>query len=277
MEKKRYVYGSITRISDLERNPFGVHPLKREDWETGDYIVGRYTTFGISKPSDEVELATGRRAHIMQGDLMVGALGIRNSTLESVGDWNCIGSDGHMEDLTGAGVFGRETSRSDAIPPSPPFAYVGHVVRNGRKVCMDDFVQAPEVPHKEYDCPTILLVGTSMSSGKTTAARVIIHMLKEMGFNRVIGTKLTGVGYYHDILTFRDAGADAVYDFTDAGLPSSIVPRAKYQKSIRNLLSKIASEKPDVSRTLIAVSNDMNTSSIKSNKRQLKSQTSNGV
>ena len=239
--KKTYVYGSLTRITDLETEPFAVLRLPREDWATGDYVVGRYIDEGV-----EVELSSGRFAHMMRGDLMVGALGARQSTLEAVGDWRSIGSDGHMEDLTGAGLFGRETSHSSAIPPSPPLELIGHVVRNGRKVCMKDFVRKVSEDQPTYDCPTIVLIGTSMSSGKTTAARVIIRLLKDMGIRRVIGTKLAGAGYHHDILAMHDAGADAVFDFVDAGLPSSIVPPDEYRESLKKLISLISAEHPDV-------------------------------
>ena len=55
--------------------------------------------------------------------------------------------------------------------------------------------------------PLVLLIGTSMSSGKTSAGRVIIRALKYMGLN-VAAAKLTGSARYRDILQFRDAGAD---------------------------------------------------------------------
>lgn len=84
---------------------------------------------------------------------------------------------------------------------------------------MKDFVSP--FPDYRYDCPTILIIGTSMSDGKTTVARVIIHQLKQMGL-KVIDAKLTGVGRYQDILAMSDAGADQVFDFVDVGLPSSI-------------------------------------------------------
>ena len=65
---KRYVYGSFARISDLETVPFTVHQLKRDYWETGDYVVGRMIA---PKPdtSDTVELTTGRFAHLMKKHL----------------------------------------------------------------------------------------------------------------------------------------------------------------------------------------------------------------
>lgn len=41
--EKRYIYGSLTRISDLELYPFEVEKIMDKDlWETGDYVVGKY-------------------------------------------------------------------------------------------------------------------------------------------------------------------------------------------------------------------------------------------
>jgi hypothetical protein len=85
-----------------------------------------------------------------------------------------------------------------------------------------------------------------MSVGKTCAARVIIRLLKDMGVRRVVGTKLTGAGCYNDILSFHDAGADAVFDFVDAGLPSSAVPPEEYKQTLQSLLSMVSAQNPDV-------------------------------
>jgi hypothetical protein len=39
----RYIYGSLTRISDLELYPFEVKFLpSKDDWEAGDYILAKY-------------------------------------------------------------------------------------------------------------------------------------------------------------------------------------------------------------------------------------------
>jgi uncharacterized NAD-dependent epimerase/dehydratase family protein len=91
----------------------------------------------------------------------------------------------------------------------------------------------------------ILIVGTSMSAGKTTSGRVIVHLLSQMGL-KVVGAKLTGAARYRDMLSFRDAGASAVYDFVDAGLPSSAVDEASFRAALPYLLSLIAGERPDV-------------------------------
>ena len=83
-----------------------------------------------------------------------------------------------------------------------------------------------------------------MSSGKTTTGRLVVHELERMG-KKVVGAKLTGAGRYRDILSFRDAGAMAVFDFVDAGLPSTVVPEDDFRREIRPLLQHIDSLRPD--------------------------------
>ncbi|NEZ67407.1 hypothetical protein D0962_32405 [Leptolyngbyaceae cyanobacterium CCMR0082] len=239
--EKRYVFGALTRISDLDTVPFTVRHLARDYWATGDYVVGE--VLSAHQQPDAIELTTGRMARLMPGDWVVGAFGVRRATLEAVGDWQSIQKDCLMEDMTNAGFFGRVTSKSVLIGPQPVLMYRGHVQRDSHKVCMQDFV--PRVEPQPYTCPTIMIIGTSMSAGKTTAARVIIRLLKEMGL-RVIGTKLTGAGRYRDILSMHDAGADAIFDFVDAGLPSSVVPPEEFRQSLRQLLSRIMAQSPDV-------------------------------
>ena len=74
------------------------------------------------------------------------------------------------------------------------------------------------------------------TSSKTTAAKRIVRVLKARGL-RVGGAKLTGVGRYRDILGMRDAGADFVLDFVDAGLPSTACPADEFEPALRLLKS----------------------------------------
>jgi hypothetical protein len=237
----KYFFTALTRRSDLPERPFEVRALPREQWATGDYVVGEV----ISPPGKRslIELTSGRMVEVLEGDLVVGAFGARRATLEAVGDWQHIASDGRLEALTEGGLFGRATSISWLLPPLTSMVYRGHVVRQERKVCMEDFVIP--IPERTYDCPTIMMLGTSMSSGKTTAARIIIALLKQAGL-KVIGTKLAGAGQYHDILTMSDAGADNIFDFVDVGLPSSVCSPEGFRPYLRQLLAAIAGEKPDV-------------------------------
>lgn len=235
----KVLFSSLTRIADLHERAFDTVPLARNRWETGDYVLGR-----VSCPPRgyrKIELRTGRSTEIVEDDIVAGALGDRHATLEVVGSWRAIGDDGQMEALTAAGLFGRSTSVSAVLPSLVSLVYLGHATRNGQKLCMRDYVHdTEEIP---YDRRTILVVGSSMSAGKTTSAKVIIRQLRKRGL-RITGCKLSGAGRYRDILAMRDAGAEEIFDFVDVGLPSSICPKMEFQPLLRRLLSRIAAAKP---------------------------------
>ena len=180
----------------------------------------------------------------LQGDFLVGALGRRFATLQVTGDWEGIGDDLVMDGLTRSGVFGKTTS---VAPPSARFVaslrYRGHVLVKGRRAGTKTFVEGE--PEREFAIPTILVVGTSMEAGKTPAAKRIIRALRQRDL-RVGGVKLTGVARYRDILGMRDAGADVVLDFVDAGLASTICPEDEFRAATRSLLSRLAGFDLDV-------------------------------
>jgi len=240
-ESPRHFLSSVTRISDLENGGFETRALPRADWATGDYIVGCVT--GRPTTLYQVELANGRMTGVLEGDLIVGALGDRAATLEGVGSWQAIGPDGKFQALTTAGLMGRATSTSALVPGLMNLSYRGHVMRGEQHLRMADFV--PEAAEQPLDVPVILLVGTSMSAGKTTTGRFIIHELKKSGL-RIVGAKFTGAARYRDVLTYGDAGADAILDFVDAGLPSTVAPRKAFKSAMRYMLNRVAALKPDV-------------------------------
>ena len=235
----KLVLGSLARIADFGTNPYDIEPVPRNEWETGDYVQAEVT--GEPTRLYTIECETGEMVGVDRGDRVIGAFGHRAATLEGVGSWMEI-DGGEMNAMTGAGLFGRFTSVSKLLPRPLSLKYAGHVVRNGRKVRMCDF--ALEAPARELDIATILMVGTSMSAGKTMVGKFACQILSDLGF-RVIGTKLTGAGRYRDILRFRDHGAAEIYDFVDAGLPSTVVPEDEFRQAIRPLLSHIASREAD--------------------------------
>lgn len=252
MPATKMTLASLTRISDLDAAPFDHGELPRDCWATGDYVVGEVIE---TSPARSIELSTGRMIEVSVGDLIVGAFGHREATLESVGSWRDIPGDNSMHAMTAAGLIGKVTSRSPFVGEPIHLAYRGHVLRGGNKVTMHDFVDPnaadrsadPSVPSDAATlrCPLVLLVGTSMSSGKTTSAKVIIRRLKRMGL-RVTGAKFTGAGRYRDILSMSDAGADFIFDFVDAGLPSTVCEVSVYRRALENLIGRIAETAPDV-------------------------------
>ncbi len=235
-------HGSLTRITDFDRVGFDCQPLPREQWEAGDYVVGQASI--VRGGFSAIELRSGRLIHAVDGDSVLGALGVRHATLEIVGSWKEVAADGHMHLLTAAGLLGRATSVSGMLGSPMRVDYQGHAMRNGTKLRMADFARVPSKAH-DYDVPTILVIGTSMSAGKTTSAKIIVRQLKRAG-HRVVGAKLTGAGRYRDILAMRDAGADAIFDFVDVGLPSSVLDPEDFSPRLRDLLGLIVEAKPDL-------------------------------
>ena len=237
----KYIFTSMLRISDLDQKQFSIEKLDKVKWKTGDYVLGEI----IDSGSDilKVELINGRMRSIMNGDLVVGALGERYATLEATGTWKEVEDDGKMHLLTGAGLFGKCTSKSVYLPNLIEIKYIGHLLIDGNICKMDDYVH--NFKFSKFNTPVVLLVGTSMSAGKTTSAKIIVNLLKRADL-KVVAGKLTGASRYSDILSFKDVGADFVFDFVNIGLPSTIYPREKYRKKLVQLLSKINSVKADV-------------------------------
>lgn len=236
---KRYIFTSVTRISDLGEHGFEVANVARPEWQMGDYIVGELVD---ASGYHTIEMPNGRMMEVAEGDLVVGAFGARAATIEACGDWREIAGD-EFQALTPAGLFGQLTSMSPFLGRLLSLRYAGHVLRGGAKVTMKSVLEP--VAEATLDAPVVLITGTSMSSGKTMSGRLIVRLLSRMGL-KVVGAKLTGAARYHDVLSYADAGAAKVLDFVDAGLPSTVTDAADFAQCLARLLSLIAAEKPDV-------------------------------
>lgn len=238
------VAGSVARIGDFDRVAPPFEPLPREQWDTGDYVIAEVLDSG--ELPCRIETDSGRIARTAPGDLILGALGVRAATLEAVGHWREVGSDLVMQQLSAACVFGGCTSISAWTHPLADLRYLGHAIGDGRKLTMEQFAAASDREDPaELKAPVVLIIGTSMSAGKTVAGMAIVRRLKSMGL-RVAGAKLTGVARLTDTLAFRDAGADFIADFVDAGLPSTVVEPPRFERAMGRLFGMLAAAEPDV-------------------------------
>jgi hypothetical protein len=87
--------------------------------------------------------------------------------------------------------------------------------------------------------PVVVVAGTAMSAGKTTAAANLIKGLHRAG-KRVGAAKVTGTGAGGDYWQMKDAGACEVVDFTDAGYASTYMLSApEVEKVFLRLLSHL--------------------------------------
>lgn len=221
---------------------FDTRTLPKSRWDNGDYVLAQVS----SRPPHQarVEAPNGRKIEPLEGEYILGALGKRHATRGMVGDWKDVNEDtGKMHVIGGGGIFGKATSISPMVVKPIPLKYEGHVQLENSKVKMKDFVETVEP--SDLSKPVILVLGTSMSSGKTMSARVIVRALNEMGLDP-IACKLAGSGHYHDVLSLRDAGAGSIFDFVDAGFPTTVVPPATFRSRIKDLLSRIDSADGDV-------------------------------
>jgi hypothetical protein len=230
---------SIARIADFDKNPYGVRMLEQSLWESGDYVRTEVT--GTRTVLYAIESCTGEMVPVQPGDQVIGALGHREATLEGVGSYLDV-KHGKMHALTSAGLLGVFTSFLTLLPRPLSLCYRGHIVRDNRKITMRQF--AVRCDEGSFKVPTILIIGTSMSAGKTVTGRRLCELLSSAGLD-VVGAKLTGAGRYRDIASFKRAGATHVFDFVDAGLPSTVVPESEFRAAIRPLLRHIDNLRPD--------------------------------
>jgi hypothetical protein len=228
------LHTALTRIADLESRSYTVESRPRDQWKGGDYVFARVTQ--RPPPDARLENPRGRRVELLEDETIVSALGTRRATRGLVGGWRDVEDDGLLDVMTGGGVLGRVTSASPFSPASIEVEYEGHVVIDGDVVRMRDY-GVSAVP-SSIETPVVLVLGTSMSAGKTMSGRVLTRLLVENGYD-VAACKLTGAGTYNDVLSMEMAGADPIYDFVDAGLPTTVVSRDTFTNAVEPLLYRM--------------------------------------
>jgi len=213
---------------------------------SGDLVLARIDEIG---KQTRLELTDGRRAHLFPGDEIIACFGNRYAPdqFEAV-----IGPDLRSCDLIAAGgIASREISRNLRMPPPTQITPIGLIADNrGRRLNLRQF----GVPDSERNdnIPVVLCLGTSMNAGKTLAATSIVRGLKLGGF-RVAALKVTGTGSGGDTWIVRDAGADVVLDFTDAGLASTyLIPADEIESAAQRLISHAARSGCDIAVVEIA-------------------------
>jgi hypothetical protein len=197
-----------------------------------------------------LELASGRMAKVVKGDIVVGALGPRRAL---------FGYSGHIPSelkpgdviqmLNIGGVMGVcDSATADKGKPFDcrvlgmvlNFPYLGERIgvpaRVGYRAL--DFNATLDT----RGVPVVALAGTCMEAGKTAAAAAIIGRMRHRGLV-VDAFKATGVSLRRDILAFEDAGARRTMLFTDLGV---VTTTGRTGPALtRTMLTELAAEKPD--------------------------------
>lgn len=169
---------------------------------------------------DQVELTTGRLAHVGMGDVLVGALGRRDALRGFVGRVPTAIQAGDVIHLLNlGGVLGQAVSENRDVGHPLRVEVLGMVTLEGRGVNIAD-AAVPDPGLTAPVPPVIVVSGSCMNSGKTVAACEIISRLTQRGY-AVAGAKLTGVAAVRDTLNMQDHGALTTLSFHDCGLPST--------------------------------------------------------
>lgn len=186
---------------------------------SGDVIVVK--ALEEKRVYDQLELDTGRLAHISKDDIIVGVLGSRQALRGFVGHCPSDVSTGDtLSVLNLGGVIGVATSGNEDLGGQPlKVKVLGLASRDGQVINIGEGAIQPSKSLKTKT-PLIVVSGTCMSAGKTRAVCEIIAQLNQRGF-RFGALKLSGVAALRDTLNMQDHGALQTLSFLDAGHPST--------------------------------------------------------
>jgi hypothetical protein len=187
----------------------------------GAVVVGRIR--GEKSVYNQLEDVHGRMSVLHDGDVVAGALGHRNALQGYEGVMpKAVRAGDALHLLNAGGVIGHAVSGSPDVGDPFQVEILGQVLlfRDfGSRVGQPAFIDSAAVKGQPdaKPVPVIYIAGTCMNAGKTHAACALVRRLSQEGL-KVGGAKLTGVSLLRDVLSMRDYGADAVLDFTDAGV-----------------------------------------------------------
>jgi hypothetical protein len=190
----------------------------------GAVIAGRI--HGEKNVYNQLEDVHGRMSVLHDGDIIVGALGHRNALQGYEGILPTkVETGDRLHLLNLGGVMGICVSSNPGVGAPFEVEVLGQVLsfpQFGSRLGQPAFIQTGAVEGKPGTklVPVVYVAGTCMNAGKTFAACVLVRAFSQAGF-KVGGAKLTGVSLMRDILAMQDYGAEAILDFTDAGVTCS--------------------------------------------------------
>lgn len=205
-----------------------------------DVIVAEVLELGRHK---KIELPCKRPSTLFEGDLVGMVYGYRYATRQFEGTVPAGHDPCHM--LCIGGVCGEVVGMAAEMEPPTTLRCLGFLLdSSGRRVNL----QTHGLKQNGTSCApatTILVVGSAMDSGKTTAAYSVVHGLTRAGA-RVCAAKLTGTASAKDPIIMEDAGALKVLDFTDLGHASTAMcSREQLWNIVTVTRSQLAAMQPD--------------------------------
>lgn len=236
---------SVTARLGLSRNAVLGDDLPAVE---GTVVAGRI--LNAKTTYNTLEDVHGRQVGLHPGDVIAGALGHRDALHGYSGrvpERVQVGDVLNVLNL--GGVIGEGAEDTPGVGPPFQLEVLGAVLRFPhleRRVGIPANVADAALPRAGLPRslpPILTLVGTSMDSGKTTAACVLIAQLARRGL-RIAAGKLTGVSLRRDVLQMQDSGAERISIFTDYGVVTTnelnVIPAA------HSLVAHLAEAEPDL-------------------------------
>ncbi|GAA4278629.1 P-loop NTPase family protein [Aquimarina mytili] len=220
--------------------------IKKYQPTAGDVAIFEVISIGSLNAIQDFE---GRNCYIFEGDKIMLAFGNRYASNQFEG---YVSKEYQEEyDLLGkGGVAGTVVSMFYKLELKGPtkLKLVGYATHKEGAVINTIYDHRKPVkfnPTKIRNYKTILSIGSSMDSGKTTTAAYLCRGLKTSGY-KVAYIKLTGTVFNKDRMLAYDCGADFVSDFSEFGFPSTYLCSTETIMDLYEaLLSDVSKTEPD--------------------------------
>jgi hypothetical protein len=207
---------------------------------SGDVVLVRVDAVGFH---NNVELVNGRRAWIYPGDEVLLAYGHRYAPdqFEAIVPQTLAPCA-----MVAGGGIASQMIAAHATVAAPiavtPIGVLGD--KSGQPLNVADFAVPATAARRR--APRLVVCGTSMNAGKTSAMAALVRGVTGAGL-KAGAVKATGTGHGKDLWMFRDSGAVEVLDFTDAGFPSTYkVPVNEIERAADHLVSVLETTACDV-------------------------------
>lgn len=207
--------------------------------QVGDLIVGKIHRIG---EHFNLENKEGRLHLVNDGTRAVFVLGNRYAPDYFEGHVPET-LPGELDLLARSGLVGRVINKNNARKDPTRIKVLGYVVNEQQEIINTrnfPLVKPRQSDKKQRRAKMILVVGTSMNSGKSMTGVAACWALAAMGYT-VRASKITGTASLKDILHMEDAGAAPTTDFTYLGYPSTyMLPEAELLHIFNSLDLKYA-------------------------------------
>ena len=210
----------------------------------GDLVLAEVQELGRHT---RMEIRTGLTMSLFPGDYIVGAFGNRYATDQYEGYVPTRPVE-ECDLLSVGGVCGEIASQHVSMVDPTRLRIVGLVSdEHDRPINQRAFGLPPHAVDErlESSAEVILVLGSSMNSGKTTTAGTLARALSRANFSVAAG-KITGTAAGKDGRFYEACGAKPVLDFTSAGYPSTYMLSLEELLGVyKSILGNLRASNPD--------------------------------